>query len=132
MSKIGSTVRERLSSKKPSVPATRTQPSQSRPGGLALGRRAHDGAEEGDAVDGDDGGADVVADQVDRALVAGPQRLVVLVGRGGLGQLGRQVEVREGTGDGDVVGLATVVDALTERVVERLDDLVAELARGWR
>ena len=130
MSKIGPTVRERLSSKKPSVPPTQDAPVPEPARGLALGGRADDRAEERDAVDGHHGRADLVTDQVDGALVAGPQGLVVRVGRRGVGELFRQLEGLEGPGDrGDVV-LAAVVDALAEGVVERLDDLVAELVAG--
>src|SRR5689334_7645440 len=63
-------------------------------GGLALGRRRDDGAEEGDppAVRAgyvDDRRADVVADRLHARGVAGPQRLVVLGGLGRGGKLGR-------------------------------------------
>ena len=133
MSKIGPTVRVRLSSKKPCGAGDEDAAVPEPAGGLALGGRADDGAEEGDAVDGDDRRADVVADQVDRALVAGPQRVVVLVGRGGVGELGGQAErlERRRRWPSSKSSLA-VVDALAERVVERLDDLVAVLARGRR
>ena len=62
-----------------------------------LGAGRHDGAEEGDAVDGDDRGADVGADEADRALVTGPQRRVVALCCAALGQLGGQARRPRGT-----------------------------------
>ena len=62
-SKIGPTVRVRLSSKKPGTrPAP--DPVEHLAGLLALGGRRHHRAEEGDVADVDDRGADVVADRV--------------------------------------------------------------------
>ena len=52
-------------------------------------------AEERDAVDVDGRRADVVADRVHALVVALAQRLVVLVGVGGLGQLGGQPDLLE-------------------------------------
>src|SRR6478735_489874 len=51
-------------------------------GRVTLRGGGDDGAEERHAVDGDDRGADLVADEADAPLVAGPQ-LLVDVGQGG-------------------------------------------------
>src|SRR5512132_3024426 len=69
------------------------------PGGLALRGGRHDGTEEGRPLEGDDRRADLVADEVDRPLVAGPQDVVALVARRGVGELGGKADLLERPGD---------------------------------
>ena len=130
-SKIGSRVRERLSSKKPSVPATSSTPSQSLPGGLAPRGRRDDRAEERDTVDRDDRRADLHAHLVHPGVV----RLLSCssnVGRGHrVGQVGRQADLGERLLDGGPVLRALLeVEAGAERGVQRQHDVVA--VRGGR
>ncbi|AFP41023.1 hypothetical protein MSMEI_4571 [Mycolicibacterium smegmatis MC2 155] len=103
--------------------------------GLLAARDARqDRAEERDAVDVDGGGADVVTDGVHAGVVAATQRLVVLVGGGGLRQLGGQAHLLERLRDHLVeVLVVLVVDPGAHRGVERRQDLGAlELLGGDR
>src|SRR4051794_1180207 len=101
------------------------------PGSLSLGRRGDDGAEERHAFHGDDGGADVLANQVDAALVARAQLLVDLRRRREPRQVSRQPDLLQGAADDDlVVLLAAEVDAVSHRVVQRLDHRVTVLPGG--
>ena len=74
-------------------------------GGLLAARDGHEHrAEEGDAVDVHDRGADVVADRVHALVVALLQGLVVLGRRRRLGQLRRKAAALQGRRD-DVLDL---------------------------
>ena len=88
-------MRVRLSSKNPGVPATRTQPSQSRPAASPFGAGLTTGPKNAMSPNGDDRRADVVADEVDAPLVAGPQRPVVLRLVRRAGELGGQADLLE-------------------------------------
>src|ERR1700704_2601676 len=83
-------------------------------------------AEEGDAVDVDGRGADVVADRVHALVVTLAQRLVVLVGVCRLGQLGGQSELLERLPDYDIeVLVVPIVDPGAHRGVKRCQNLGA-------
>ena len=132
VSKIGPTVRERLSSKKPSVPATRTQPSQSRPAASPFGAGLTTGPKKATPLTATTGvPTSSPTRSIARWWLARSASSCSSLVAASASSAGRP-EVLERAGDRDGVVLAAVVDALAERVVERLDDLVAELARARR
>src|SRR6476619_2862341 len=97
-------------------------------GVLTLGGGADDRAEEGDPVDRDDGRPDLVPDEGDAALVAGPQQVVDRVVAGEARQRAVDADLVQRRGDDRIeVLLALDVDPGAHGVVEGLDDLVAVL-----
>ncbi len=123
-SKMGGLSRLRLSSKKPSVPATRSTAVPEPTGRLALRSRRDHGAEEGDPSQVDDRGADVVADRV-HSLVVGLSHGIVELGRVRRGrEVGRQPDLFERLdNDARVLPALLEVDPVAQGCVERQEHL---------
>src|SRR5690242_10381819 len=107
------------------------QPVEQPPGGLALGRRGDDRAEDGVAAQADHRRADIEPDRVKGLMVRGLDLLVEVGGRRGLRQVGGQAHLGEGLGDYlGVLPAALVVQPGADGRVQRPEDIRAAVLRG--